>query len=363
MQKQDIFHKIFSFIFIVSLVFFANDVGNTATTLQSENSQEFLFQNKKGLDHFIQKMVSKHQFSEAQLKSWFKQITPNTTVIALMNRQAEDLPWHAYQALVLNDNRIKQGILFWQTHEQTIEKVAKTFGIEPEIIVAILGLESSYGKITGNFSVFEALSTLAFEYPRRADFFEKELTHYLLLTREEGFDPLSIKGSYAGAMGPAQFMPSSYRQYAVNVNQDGNRDILTNIPNILGSIAHYFRSHGWQSGAPVAYSAQVSNDGTQSFQSVKKPSISGPNTVEKWHQQGITLVKPGLATKQAPNTLTKLLTLEGKNKAEHWMTYPNFDVIKRYNQSNHYAMAVYLLGEQIKAGKIASTKNMEKSES
>lgn len=323
------------------------------------------FIQSSAVQQFIQKMVSQHQFSANELNAWFQQITPNAKVIELMNKPTENLAWHAYQQLIVTKERIQQGIAFWQQHEATVEAVAQKFGIAPEILVAVLGLESSYGRTNGDFPVFTALSTLAFQYPRRAAFFEKELAQYLLLTREEGFDPLSIKGSYAGAIGPAQFMPSSYRQYAINFNQEGGRrDILNNVPNILGSIANYFKSHGWQPGAPVAYSAQVSGTLYKKFQSPTQPSISNTvNTLEQWRQYGVTIKDAGLAMSQDTKTLAKLLTLEGKEGQEHWVAYPNFDVIKRYNQSNHYAMAIYLLSQQIRDGKVTMVRNVKKLES
>jgi membrane-bound lytic murein transglycosylase B len=337
----------------------------TFTTVSAQSSIQTpapSFIQLTAVQQFIQKMVSDHQFSENELSTWFQQINPNTKILELMDKQTENLNWHAYQKLLVTKERIQEGIAFWQKHEATLASAAQQFGIEPEILVAILGLESFYGKRNGNFSVFEALSTLAFRYPRRAAFFEKELAQYLLITREEGFDPLSVKGSYAGAMGPAQFMPSSYKQYAINFNQKGNRDILNNIPNVLGSIANYFKAHGWQSGAPVAYPAQVSGTRYKQFQQSTKPSISSANTLEQWQQYGVTL-KDRPAIRDKTKAVAKLLTLEGASGQEHWVAYPNFDVIKRYNQSNHYAMAIHLLSQKIREGKTNLSKNVKKSES
>jgi membrane-bound lytic murein transglycosylase B len=358
MQKYRLFIQFaigfFGFVLAGSSIA-ANEVTKT-TALPSS------FIQSKSVQQFIQKMVSEYQFSADELKTWFQKITPNTQIIELMDKPVENLAWHAYRQRVVTEERIQQGIAFWKQHEPIVQAAAQQFGIAPEILVAILGLESSYGKMTGNFSVFEALSTLAFQYPRRAAFFEKELAHYLLLTREEGFDPLSIKGSYAGAMGPAQFMPSSYRAYAINFNQQGNRDILNNVPNILGSIANYFKSSGWQPGAPVAYSAFVTGTRHKKFQGASRPSISAANTLDRWRQYGVTIKDKDAVLSNNTKTLTKLLTLEGKKDPEHWIAYPNFDVIKRYNQSNHYAMAIYLLSKQIREGKAAMAGNVKKSE-
>jgi membrane-bound lytic murein transglycosylase B len=339
----------------VNLAIAANDITPTAPAAS--------FIQLQAVQQFIQKMVSEYQFSANELNTWFQKITPNTRVIALMDKPAENLAWRAYQPLMVTEERIQQGIGFWQQHEAAVQTTAKKFGIAPEILIAILGLESFYGKITGNFSVLEALSTLAFQYPRRAAFFEKELAHYLLLTREEGLDPLSIKGSYAGAIGPAQFMPSSYRQYAISFNQQGQRDIVNNVPNILSSVANYFKSHGWQCNAPVAYSAQVSGMHYKKFQGPSNPSISAANTLESWNQYGVTIKDKDTMSAESADTktLAKLLILEGKAGQEYWMTYPNFDVIKSYNQSNHYAMAVYLLSKQIRAGRATLGKNLKKS--
>jgi membrane-bound lytic murein transglycosylase B len=357
MKKCFSFHGLFigfiGFLW-VNLAIATNNIAPTAPAVS--------FTQLKAVQQFIQKMVSEHQFSANELNAWFQKITPNTRIIELMDKPAENLAWHAYRQLVVTKERIQQGIFFWKQHETIVQDTAQKFGIAPEILVAILGVESSYGKITGNFSVLEALSTLAFQYPRRAVFFEKELAHYLLLMREESFDPLSIKGSYAGAMGPAQFMPSSYRQYAISFNQEGQRDILNNMPNILSSVANYFKLHGWQPGDPVAYSAQVSGTRYKKFQGPSSPSISAANTLEEWRQYGVTIKDKDVIPKNT-KILAKLLTLEGKTGQEHWIAYPNFDVIKRYNQSNHYAMAIYLLSRQIQVGKATLGKNVKKSES
>ena len=360
MQKYRSFCRFFLGFIAVLSVGFSTLSAEPSTTVPANS-----FVQLKAVQKFIQKMVHQHQFSAAELNAWFQKITPNTKIINLMDKPAENLAWHAYRQRVLTEERVQQGIAFWQQHENTVKSAAQQFGIAPEILVAVLGLESSYGKITGSFSVFEALSTLAFQYPRRAAFFEKELAHYLLLTREEGFDPLSIKGSYAGAMGPAQFMPSNYRQYAISFNQQGQRDILQNVPNIVASVANYLKSHGWQSGAPVAYSAQVSGTRYKKFQSTSIPSISAANTLEQWRQYGVTIKDKdaGPIIPKNTKTLAKLLILEGKEGQEHWVAYPNFDVIKRYNQSNHYAMAVYLLSKQIQTEKAILVKNVEKLES
>lgn len=320
------------------LLFFSVSIANAA-----EPSKE--------VQQFIQQMATRHQFSADTLKSWFSKTTPNNRVIELMDKPAENLPWHAYQERVLTDERVKQGIVFLQQNKSLLQKATAQFGIAPEILVAILGVESSYGNITGNFSVFETLATLAFHYPRRADFFKQELAQFLLLSREEGFDPLSIKGSYAGAMGPAQFMPSSYRAYAIDFDENGHRNILDNTPNIIGTIANYFKNHGWQSDKPVACGIQVSGTGYKQFQ-VPDKNMTYATTINEWKKVGVKINEPTIpkAHKPQPKDVAKLVILEGKEGPALWMAFGNFEVIKRYNNSTHYAMAVHLLGKQIKEG-------------
>lgn len=233
-----------------------------------------------------------------------------------MDKQFEAKPWYAYRAHVVTPTRIKEGALFWKTHAKTLKKIQKIYGVPPEIIVSIIGLETSYGHIMGTFKELETLSTLAFDYPRRSAFFKKELEQLLLLAQEGAVDLATAKGSYAGAMGMPQFMPSSYRQYAVDFSGKGQRDLLHNTEDVLGSVAYYLHKHGWQSGKSIVRPLR---------RPLKTPTqASGKNKIRN------------IVLKDSPDT------------EKYYAGLPNFSVIMRYNNSTHYAMAIVLLSEQIR---------------
>ena len=179
---------------------------------------------RQDVDAFINTMVTQHQFNRTELNTLFEHVNLNQSIVDAMNKPHEKLPWYKYRTLFVTDEHVKGGLAFWNQHEAALKRAEKQYGVPAEIITAIIGVETRYGKMTGKYPVIDALSTLAFNYPPRAGFFRKELSEYLLLTREEHIDPLSLKGSYAGAMGHPQFMPSSYRNFAIDFDHDGNRD-------------------------------------------------------------------------------------------------------------------------------------------
>jgi membrane-bound lytic murein transglycosylase B len=216
----------------------------------------------------------------------------------------------------------------------------KVYGVAPQIIVAIIGVETRYGGNTGKYAVLDALSTLAFDYPPRAKFFRGELEQYLLLAREEHIDLLNTKGSYAGAMGYGQFIPSSYQRYAVDFDQDGKRDLWDSPMDIIGSVANYLHVNGWTPGAKVADRASVTGN---RFKGVIEKGLKPEMTVKQLKSEGITPVKPLPA-----DTLAALISLDQKSGPEYWLGLNNFYVITRYNHSPLYAMAVYQLSEEIR---------------
>ena len=289
---------------------------------------------------FIQEMSVKHGLDADALSTLFEQAHSQSSIIELMKRPAEGKPWHVYRKIFLTPERIAGGVDFWRDHQNALSKAEQLYGVPAEIIVAIIGVETRYGGNTGGHKVLEALSTLAFDFPERAAFFRKELENYLLLTREEGINPLSLQGSYAGAMGLAQFMPSSYRAYAVDFDGDGQRDLWNNTYDAIGSVANYLAKHRWQPGAPIATSAQVSGDQYLALISTKigKPGSS----VAALRRHG---VNPQGAFDE--KTLAMLLQLKGQNGLEYWLGFYNFYVITRYNRSPLYAMAVYQLSQEI----------------
>ncbi len=307
------------------------------------------FQGNPELKTFINEMVSKHDFERAELTNWFKQVKQRPDIIKAISSPAEALPWYKYRPIFLTKSRIKGGVEFWGQHADTLARAEKTYGVPPEIIIAIIGVESRYGKYKGKYPVMEALATLAFNYPKRSKFFRSELEQYLLLTREEKINPLSLKGSYAGAMGGPQFISSSYRHYAVDFDNDGKRDLWNNTTDIIGSVANYFSQHGWKKGETIVARADTRQATINSgkFQSLIKSGMKPKHTLKSMQQQGIKANK-----KLSGDQLAALIELTTKNKPEHWLGLHNFYVITRYNHSELYAMAVYQLSSEIARLKI-----------
>ncbi|MDX1656942.1 MAG: lytic murein transglycosylase B, partial [Candidatus Competibacteraceae bacterium] len=289
---------------------------------------------------FIREMARRHGFSAEALREIFSRAQAQPSIIAAITRPAEAKPWYAYRRIFLTPTRIDRGVAFWSRHREALERARAEFGVHPEVIVAIIGVETLYGGNTGSYRVLEALSTLAFDYPRRADFFRKELEEYLLMTREEGIDPLALKGSYAGAMGLGQFIPSSYRAYAVDFDGDGHRDLWNNPVDAIGSVANYLARHRWQRGEPIATPARVSGS---AWQPLVMDRLAPPE------RDVSTLVQAGVDPLGQINGQRDaiLLELEGETGPEYWLGFNNFYAITRYNHSPLYAMAVYQLGQEI----------------
>ena len=209
----------------------------------------------------IDQLVEEEGFEREELQQVFTEARRKESILEAISRPAEKTkPWYQYRAIFLNDRREREGVEFMQEHRDTLARAERETGVPAEIIVAILGVETYYGRIAGSYRVLDALSTLAFDYPRRSEFFTSELKHYLILTRDQGLDPAAMKGSYAGAMGYGQFMPSSYRSYAVDFDDDGVTDIWNNPVDAIGSIANYFKRHGWRQGDPVVFAADAGAD-------------------------------------------------------------------------------------------------------
>jgi len=286
---------------------------------------------------FIEQMVRHHGFEASYLTDALSDAEIKRNILKAIQRPAEAKPWHQYRKIFLTERRIGEGVDFWRRHQAILDKVHEEYGVPPEIIVAILGVETLYGSRTGSFRVLDALSTLAFAYPKRAPFFRKELEQFFLLSREEALDPRHPRGSYAGAMGWPQFMPSSYRHYAADFDGDGKRDIWSNPGDVIASVANYFSRHGWQRGKPVA--TRLQDSATAFADGTLKPS----HTLHEWKRKGLTL-----AEKQDESLKASVFALEGKDAREAWLGYENFYVITRYNHSPLYAMAVYQLSREIK---------------
>jgi membrane-bound lytic murein transglycosylase B len=291
---------------------------------------------------FVERMAAEHGFEVDSLAALLDQAKIEESVLQAMSRPAERvLAWHEYRALFLTDARIGRGVEFWRTHEQEVDRVAARYQVAPEMLVAILGIESLFGERTGRYRVLDSLATLAFAYPPRARFFTSELEAFLLLAREEAVDPLQALGSYAGAMGAGQFIPSSYRAYAVDGDGDGRRDLWGSWEDVLGSVANYFSEHGWKEGEPVVERATLSE-----AWSGHQPANGLDLTETVASLSTLGYVFPSTQPDTAPATI---LSLEGKDAQEYWVGFHNFRVITRYNRSVMYALAAHQLGEAIRA--------------
>lgn len=290
---------------------------------------------------FVAEMVEKHGFDQQELEALFAQADKKQSILDAIARPAEKrLEWKGYRKIFITEDRIKRGKAFMVKHADTLARAEKEYGVPQSIIAAIIGVETRYGQNRGSYRVIDALSTLAFDYPPRSKFFKSELEQMLLLSREQKFNPVELKGSYAGAMGYGQFIPSSYRNFAVDFDGDGVADILNNPVDAIGSVANYFKKHKWMQGQPVTGLATVTGN---DYEKALYKSLKLNYTLEEMAQWGIRS-DDGFD----PKAKGKLLQLEGKNGTEFWIGLHNFYVITRYNHSHLYAMAVYQLSEALK---------------
>lgn len=295
--------------------------------------------NQQTVDEFIVKTAKNNNLNEQSIRTIVNQAKRQQSIIDAMNRPAEKKKqWHEYRNIFLKQKRIDGGVDFWNTHKITLEKVSKDSGVPIEIIVAIIGVETNYGGNKGSYRVIDALYTLAFDYPKRSPFFTKELEKFLVLSEKEKISATETKGSYAGAMGYGQFMPSSYLMYALDYDKDGSRDLLNNIDDAIASVANYFKAHGWKKDQTVVYQAQTSSD----FKKLKKQALKPSLSVKQLNDLGYK-------TKQKldDKAMVSLTQLQQKDSMEYWFGMHNFYVITRYNHSEMYAMAVYQLAQEI----------------
>ncbi len=289
---------------------------------------------------FVDKMVDKHSFDRDWVVGILKQAEKKQSIIDAMERPAESvMTWERYRKIFIQESRVKQGVQFWREHADTLARAEKEFGVPAEMIVGIIGVETRYGRNKGSYRVVDALATLGFDFPRRSTFFLGQLEEYLLMVREQDFAPLSFKGSYAGAMGYGQFIPSSYRAYAVDFDDDGQADIVNNPVDAIGSVANYFARHGWRMGEPVVSPAVLSepvdeslfNAGLKPVRTLAELKLGGISSAQK-----LDLGQKATAMK-----------LEGAGGDEHWIGLQNFYVITRYNHSSMYALAAHQLSQQV----------------
>lgn len=290
-------------------------------------------------ESFSQNFADKYGWKKSEVVQILSQAKHQQSIIDAMNKPAEGKPWHDYRPIFLTESRTKGGVEFWNKHKALLDKAEKQFGVPAQIIVAIIGVETRYGGYTGKYRVLDAISTLAFDYPKRSKFFTSELEQFILLHKEEDVSLTDTLGSYAGAMGMPQFISSSYRAYAIDFDGDGKRDLLNSIPDIIGSVANYFSRHGWQKDAPIAEplpSAKL-------VKSLNTKSLKPSTTVADFYRHGMSVY----ATTDKTMPARQLELKATKNTKEYWATYPNFYVITRYNHSPLYAMAVFQLSQDI----------------
>ena len=282
---------------------------------------------------FIDYMVQKHGYEKSNLESIFQRAEYQEKVVRIMNRQPEGtMTWERYREIMVNESRISAGKEFIRSHKQDLKRAEKIYGVPAEIIASILGIETRYGRIKGNIRVIDSLSTLAFDYPRRSKFFKIQLEEFLLLSKEENFNPEEIEGSIAGAMGYGQFMPDSYRDYAVDFDNDGVRDILNNPVDAIGSVANFLNKKGkWKPNAPIAIRAKAINE-IKEIKSSFKPYMTS-----------MELEKIGLVASEGITGNLKFvpISLDLEDGYEYWLGFDNYHSISRYNRSKLYVMAVF----------------------
>ena len=289
---------------------------------------------------FINYMVNKHGFKEEYLIDVLKKAESKESILEAISRPAErTLTWNQYRDIFIKKERINAGVDFWVEHKNILEKISDKTGVDIEIILGIIGVETYFGRITGGYRVIDALSTLAFDYPKRSPFFTRELESFLLIVREEAMDPFNATGSYAGAMGSPQFMPSSYRAYAIDSDGDGKRDIWNNWEDVIGSVANYLVVHGWQRGNQIIVPALLAEDSEE---------IEIKNGLKTTESIG-SLLSKGVIFQTIMNGdhPAELLKLEQKNYSDYWVAMHNFFVITKYNHSIMYGLAVHQLGQDI----------------
>jgi membrane-bound lytic murein transglycosylase B len=317
-----------------------------------------------GIPEFIDEMVARHQFKRAELEKVFAAAQEVPAVIDAISKPPTSKPWLEYRANFVNPQRIRLGLEFWHKYRETLRRAELEYGVPQDIIVAVIGVETIYGQDAGKFRTLDALTTLAFEYPPRAEFFRGELENFLLLAREQQFDLLAIRGSYAGALGIPQFMPSSYRVYAVDFNGNHRINLLSEDKDAIGSVANFLNVFGWISASSGVSPSEVTGRSPQQGQSGETPpiavraqvsdqvcagDITTPRTIAAWSAAGIV---PGMNLPD--NLAARLVDFTVGDGKEFWLVFNNFEVITRYNNSDYYAMTVFQLAEALKEARRAS---------
>ena len=294
---------------------------------------------KPEVEEFIGQMVRQNQFEESALRQVFAQLKAHDGVVKAIGAPATAKPWHEFRNIFVTPTRTSGGLEFWQQHADLLARARDVHGVPEEIVVSIIGVETIYGRRLGSFRVIDALYTLGFEMTERATFFRGEMEQFLLLARENALDPLGVKGSFAGAMGMPQFIPTSYRKYAVDFDGDGKIDLWNSTADVIGSVANYLRHFGWVFGQPVTVPARIT--GTQ-FKEVLEAGLKPQLTLQQLQEKGVEAIE-----ELPPDLQAGLFALDVEQGQEYWLALNNFYVITRYNRSKNYAMAVYQLAQAI----------------
>jgi len=302
------------------------------------------YSEREDVRQFIGEMADKHGFSRKELRTLFSKARFQPAIIKAITPPVEPRArsWQAYRAQFLTLQRIEAGVEFRERHREALARATELYGVPEEIIIAIIGVETVYGRNTGSYRVIDALATLAFDYPPRAEYFRGELEHYLLYARGAGIDTLELKGSYAGAIGIPQFMPGSYRRYAVDMDGDGRQDLSGSFADAIGSVANFLKAHGWEPGEPVAFAAKVEGE---NYRKLVDAGIKPTYRYGDLAQFGVSA--SGEARADAPCALIELET--PGEASEYRVALTNFYVLTRYNRSSMYASAVLDLAQAVKS--------------
>ena len=324
-------------IILAFVILLAATAGAGAQAAQTGN-----YAQREDVRQFIAEMVDRHAFSARELRRLFSRAKYQPAIISAMT-PAPDAPvksWQGYRAMFVSRDRIDSGVRFRERHALALARAAQEFGVPADIIVAIIGVETVYGRNMGSHRIIDALATLAFDFPRRSEFFRSELENFLLYARESRIDVLAAQGSYAGAFGIPQFMPGTFRRFALDYDGDGNRDLHGSPVDAIGSVANFLKAHGWEPGQPVAAKAQVSGG---SFRKLVDAGIKPIYRISDLADYGV-----GLAESFPPDAGCVLVELETPGQSpEYWIGLQNFYALTRYNRSSFYAIAVVELAREI----------------
>lgn len=297
------------------------------------------FIQRSDVKQFITHVEKKYHIPKKELELTLSKVKLKKTVLHAIKHPKEANAWTNYRGIFITPSRIKAGLQFKKTHQAILARAEKKYGVPQEIIIAILGVETNFGTRQGQYRVIDSLSTLAFNFQKRSRFFKKELENFLVLCHEQKFKPLSVYGSYAGAIGQPQFMPSSYRAYAVDFSNDGKKDLRNNTADAIGSVANYLSIHGWKNNQGITEQAKFHG---KKYQRLITKARYAEHKISKLSRHGIDIKEAKQATKGS------LLAFRSPKNTEYWLAYPNFFVITKYNTSKQYALAVHLLANEFK---------------